>query len=129
MRAAIGLLRLYALRLSQMSIEAIAPFLMRLPEETKAADVFANIAAIKISHSSYTSICQKFKFDSQQWQSGGRLNKLFTTNKAAAAEKEKEKQSPNAPPIRKKYAFKNLIPSFLSSTTSTSSTSTSSDVH
>lgn len=63
MRAAIGLLRLYAPRLSQMTMESIAPFLMRLPEETNATDLFINISQIKISHGNYNSICEKYKFN------------------------------------------------------------------
>lgn len=66
MRAAIGLLRLYAPRLSKMTMETIAPFLMRLPDDTNAADVFSNISEIKISHSNYNSICERHKFNPQE---------------------------------------------------------------
>lgn len=80
MRAALGLLRLHAPKLSQMTMESIAPFLMRLPENTTAADVFANIAEIRISHSNYNSICEKYKFNRQEWLFGTvqKLHKIFS---------------------------------------------------
>jgi hypothetical protein len=119
MRAAIGLLRLYAPRLSQMTMEAIAPFLMRLPEETSAAGVFSSIAEIKISHSNYTSICEKFKFDSQQWNSGtigGRFQKLsemLLPNGEGSTQK-------IAAPKTKVDVFRNLIYAFLPTKTPSS---------
>ena len=78
MRAAIGLLRLYAPRLSQMTMESIAPFLMRLPEDTNAANVFSNISEIRISHSNYNSVCERYKFNLQEKGTApmGTLSKL-----------------------------------------------------
>ena len=55
-----GILRLYAPRLSQMTIDNIAPFLMRLPEDINASNVFRNVAEIRISHSNYSTICKRF---------------------------------------------------------------------
>ena len=43
-------------------MEQMAPFLMRLPEDMNVNDIFTSIAEIKISHSNFRSICDRFNY-------------------------------------------------------------------
>ena len=57
LRASLGILRLFARRLSSLSMEEILPFLAHVPEdEIHAKDLISNIEQIKISPEKYRSV-------------------------------------------------------------------------
>lgn len=63
LRGSLGLLRLFAARLSSLSMEKILPFLAHVPEEAvNADDLMENIQQIKITPHKYDVIRQQFNY-------------------------------------------------------------------
>jgi hypothetical protein len=67
LRASLGLLRLFARRLSSLSMEKILPFLAHIPEdELTAQELISSIEQIKISPEKYRSVRIQFDGSLQQ---------------------------------------------------------------
>mmetsp|Transcript_26390 Transcript_26390/g.39161 ORF Transcript_26390/g.39161 Transcript_26390/m.39161 type:complete len:681 (-) Transcript_26390:163-2205(-) len=61
LRASLGLLRLFAPRLSSWSLEKILPFLAHIPEEElNVEDLMTNIAQIKVAEQKYAQVKKQF---------------------------------------------------------------------
>ncbi len=55
----LGILKMFAATLSTFTFERISPFLLHLPEDIKADELFAHVAQINISKKHYERIRQK----------------------------------------------------------------------
>jgi hypothetical protein len=52
----LGILKMYAAKLSMMKVEKISPFLLHLPNDINSEQLFYNISLIKITKSNYEKI-------------------------------------------------------------------------
>jgi len=52
----LGILKMYAAKLSMMKVEKISPFLLHLPSDINSEQLFYNISLIKITKSNYEKI-------------------------------------------------------------------------
>lgn len=61
----LGILKMYAAMLSTYTFERISPFLLHLPEDIKADDLFNNVAQINISKKHYEKIRRRMVGDKE----------------------------------------------------------------
>jgi hypothetical protein len=63
-----------------MSMESMAPFLMRLPEDANVDEIFSSIAEIKISHSNFRDVCRRNNYMiNHKSREGGSIFNFFSS--------------------------------------------------
>ena len=111
----LGILKMYAAKLSMMKVEKISPFLLHLPSDINSEQLFYNISLIKITKSNYEKIrlkkCIQMYGNHDNYQKS--LQKIHSNSRFT-----KQKDQLNSSPKQSSSSSSKQVKSKLSSSSS-----------